>query len=189
MRTYRYRCPHCRNPFAVEENAVGRLVACPLCAETVQIPDADSAAGEDVLPSTSPRDPRWPPELVRASDADLPGDKAGNRPSSVSPTASVAAESKRGDTSPDLPDPMAPVSRAQVASALPAPHDATTFVDTAKVLVEDRPKTIIYKGRTIELRRVSPEEKQRRRWRRRVILILICGVVLIYYLLRKVGEI
>jgi hypothetical protein len=84
---------------------------------------------------------------------------------------------------------MAPVAREQVASALPAPDDAPTFADTAEVLVEDRPKTILYKGRTIELRRVSPEERQRRRWRRRIILILICGVVLIYYLLREVGEI
>ena len=189
MRSYRYGCPHCRNPFAVEEDAVGRLVACPLCAETVQIPEADSVAGRDVLPRASPHDPRWPPELEPAADADLPGDKAGHPPSSVSPTTSVATGSQRGGPSPDLPDPMAPVAREKVASALPAPDDAPTFADTAEVLVEDRPKTILYKGRTIELRRVSPEERQRRRWRRRIILILICGVVLIYYLLREVGEI
>jgi DNA-directed RNA polymerase subunit RPC12/RpoP len=111
MRSYRYGCPHCRNPFAVEEDAVGRLVACPLCAETVQIPEADSVAGRDVLPRASPHDPRWPPELEPAADADLPGDKAGHPPSSVSPTTSVATGSQRGGPSPDLPDPMAPVAR------------------------------------------------------------------------------
>ena len=79
---------------------------------------------------------------------------------------------------------MAPVS---------VDHDAEIAADAAMtdsvIEVEDRPKTIVYKGRTIELRKVSPEEKRRRRWRRRIVLLLISSGVLIYYLLRGAGKI
>ena len=158
MAAYRYRCPHCGDPFAVETDALGRAVACPLCRGVVQIP-------ESAVESVS--DPAMPeaPNAVRNPAV----------PSFPFPPA---------DGGTMLPDPMAPVS---------VDHDAEIAADAAMtdsvIEVEDRPKTIVYKGRTIELRKVSPEEKRRRRWRRRIVLLLISSGVLIYYLLRGAGKI
>ena len=146
MPAYRYRCPHCSDPFAVETEALGRAVACPLCGGVVQIPES---------------------AVENASNP-----------------ASLSLSPPPAERSVALPDPMAPVS---------VDHDAEIAADAAMtdsvIEVEDRPKTIVYKGRTIELRKVSPEEKRRRRWRRRIVLLLISSGVLIYYLLRGAGKI
>ena len=93
----------------------------------------------------------------------------------------------KGVTAP-LPDPMAPVAIQSTDSSFVIPEQQPEIA-SAKVLVEDRPKTIVYKGRVIELRRLSPEEKHRRRVRRRVIMIFIGALVLIGYLLFKVGKV
>ncbi len=171
MRTFRCSCPHCRNLFAVGEDALGRPVACPLCAKKVQIPVAGSfVAGQRPVP---------------LEDVPLVGPDSVSSVVSANTDAVSRQERGKGFV---LPDPMAPISSGLADDSVIIP-DATPLLATAQVLVEDRPKTIVYKGKVIELRRLTPEEKQRRRWRRRVILILIGGVVLIYYLLLKVGEI
>ena len=185
MRTFRFRCPRCRSPFAVEEHALGRPVACPLCQAKIQIPQ--SAAVQTA--ATAEPVERADDSLIekeRGLSADV-REGIGNTVGTPPPIAPVA--SGEGDTTPDalLPDPMAPL--VSDSPSLPFPlTKADAELPTAEILVEDRPKTIVYKGKLIELRRLSPEEKQRRRFRRRMLLMLTGAVVLISYLLLKVGK-
>ena len=117
-------------------------------------------------------------------------------PEAAGESAAVSTEDS-SEQSPALPDPMAPLRvqpqpdavLGQVENEITEPLTADLEEQQEAVKVEDRPRTIVYKGRTIELRKVSPEEKQRRRWRRRIILWLIGGGVLIYFLLRGAGKI
>ena len=147
-------------------------MACPLCGRAMRIPAAEAEVNRSMEPS--------PPE---------PPEPAGE-------SAAVSADDS-SEQSPELPDPMAPLRVQPVADAVlgQAENEITESLtgdpeeQHEVVKVEDRPRTIVYKGRTIELRKVSPEEKQRRRWRRRIILWLIGGGVLIYFLLRGAGKI
>jgi len=188
MRTFRYGCPCCSNPFAVEEEALGRTVVCPLCNETVQIPAADSGSADDLLRVIAGQDSRGPMEMPPETNTVSTEDAIVEPVHHVSQVVPSGTSPKGARKDFVLPDPMAPVSPDRVEPPLAATDDLTD-VSGAEVLVEDRPKTIVYQGKVIELRRVSPEEKQRRRWRRRIVLMLIGGVVLIYYLLLKVGKI
>ena len=162
-------CPHCGEAFAITPDAWGRAVACPLCGRSMRIPAAEAEVNRSMGPP--------PPEPAGES-------------------AAVSADDS-SEQSPELPDPMAPLRVQPVADAVlgQAENEITESLTGEPeeqhevVKVEDRPRTIVYKGRTIELRKVSPEEKQRRRWRRRIILWLIGGGVLIYFLLRGAGKI
>ena len=185
MRTFRFRCPRCRSPFAVEEHALGRPVACPLCQAKIQIPQSAAVQTAATAEPVEPADDSLI-EKDRGLSADV-REVIGNTVGTPPPIESVAAG--EGDTTRDalLPDPMAPL--VSDSPSLPFPlTKADAELPTAEILVEDRPKTIVYKGKLIELRRLSPEEKQRRRFRRRMLLMLTGAVVLISYLLLKVGK-
>ena len=180
MTAFRTRCPHCTSPFAVEASSLGKAVACPTCSGVVQI-HATATGDQAVLPpSAAQPDPRWPPGYESKPRADGENEAA---------VESMQQLPEDAPSSGELPDPMAPVEIDPTESVVPASEEMTSWADASEVCVEDRPKTIIYKGRTIELRRVSPEEKQRRRWRRRIVLIFGGAVILIYYLLRGAGKI
>ena len=182
MRVFRFGCPRCRNPFAVEEHALGRPVACPHCQAKIQIPASDP------IPSAATADPtdREDDSLIE-KNLDLATGVAEVIGDTIESSSSIA--SGEGDTNRDalLPDPMAPLVSESESSPFSV-RGADAEVAASEILVEDRPKTIVYKGKVIELRRLSPEEKQRRRFRRRIILLLTGTLVLISYLLLKVGR-
>ena len=185
MRTFRFRCPRCCSPFAVEEHALGRPVACPHCQAKIQIPSPGAIqSAADAEPIERADDSLI--EKNRGLSADV-GEVFGNKAGTPPPIGPVA--SREGDTTRDalLPDPMAPLVSDSPSLPLPLTR-AEAELPTAEILVEDRPKTIVYKGKLIELRRLSPEEKQRRRVRRRIILLVTGALVLISYLLFKVGR-
>ena len=170
-------CPQWGEAFAITPDAWGRAVACPLCGRAMRIPAAQAEVNRGVEPS-----PPEPPQM----------------PESTHESANVSVGDSH-EESPPLPAPMAPLrvppppvedndlGQAQNQTTASLPEDPGEQHETIKV--EDRPRTIVYKGRTIELRKVSPEEKRRRRWRRRIILWMIGGGVLIYFLLRGAGKI
>ena len=194
MRTFRYRCPRCQKPFAVEEIALGRPVECPHCEQKIQIPVADSIHTEqsDALPTGGETvgaevDPAAMDPKRFAGFSTAIDDTAGASPPNK-PAFSPDCDDHRQNLQAGLPDPMAPVVPESTGRAFPIPKGDPAFV-TDKVLVEDRPKTIVYKGKVIKLRRLSAEEKQRRRFRRRVVMTLTGALVLIAYLLLKVGKI
>ena len=185
MRTFRFRCPRCLSPFAVEEHVLGRPVACPHCQAKIQIPSPGAIQTAANAEPVEPVDDSLI-EKNRGLSADV-GEFLDNTVGTPPPIGPVA--SGEGDTTRDalLPDPMAPL--VSDSPSLPFPlTKADAELPTAEILVEDRPKTIVYKGKLIELRRLSPEEKQRRRFRRRMLLMLTGAVVLISYLLLKVGK-
>ena len=127
-------------------------------------------------------DPELPTDAPEVGESTI-----GISPPSVS-TDRVDYDVNRKGVQAPLPDPMAPVATDATDSSFVSPEEDPEIA-TANVLVEDRPKTIVYKGKVIKLRRLSPEEKQRRRFRRRVIMIFTGALVLIAYLLFKVGKI
>ena len=189
MRTFRYRCPGCRQPFAVEEIALGLPVACPHCKQKIQIPAGNSThtmrraappAGEAFSPPIV--DPELPTDAPEVGESTI-----GISPPSVSTDRVDYDVNRKGAKGPP-PDPMAPVAIQSTDSSFVIPEQHPEIA-SAKVLVEDRPRKIVYKGKVIELRRLSPEEKHRRRVRRRVIMIFIGALVLIGYLLFKVGKV
>ena len=182
MRLFRFRCPRCRNPFAVEERALGQPVACPHCQAKIQIPASEP------IPSAAAADPSGrEDESLIEKNLDLPAGVAEVLGDTIQSSSSIVLG--EADTNRDavLPDPMAPLVYGS-ESLPPLFKGADAEVPTAEILVEDRPKTIIYKGNVIELRRLSAEEKQRRRFRRRIILLVTGATVLILYLLFKVGK-
>ena len=167
-------CPHCGEAFAITPDAWGRAVACPLCGRAMRIPAAEADVNRSM---ESPS-----PELPESAGGSTAGSGGDSREESL-----------------PLPDPMAPLRvpprsaaetvLGQAENEITGPLTEDPEETPEAIKVEDRPRTIVYKGRTIELRKVSPEEKRRRRWRRRIILWMISGGVLIYFLLRGAGKI
>ena len=182
MRIFRFRCPRCRNPFAVEERALGRPVACPHCQAKIQIPASDpipSAATADLAGGEY--------DSLIKKKLDLPAGVAEVIRDTIGSPSSIVSGEVEKNRDALLPDPMAPLVSESESSPFSV-RGADAEVSAAEILVEDRPKTIVYKGKIIELRRLSPEEKQRRRFRRRIILVLTGTLMLISYLLLKVGR-
>lgn len=183
-----FNCPHCGGLFRVDADISGRQVACPNCGRHVLIP-APPAAAE--------REPRSePPADVRRPAAPW----TGNPPVTDQPKAPAQrfsppmADAGRLQQ-PVLPDPMAPATPAvgpadseNRAEQFP-PEAIRSLESETGIDIQDRPKTIVHKGRVIELRRLSAKEKARRRLRRRLVLILIGGAVLIFYMLYGAGRI
>lgn len=167
-------CPHCGEAFAITPDAWGRAVACPLCGRAMRIPAAEADVNRSMAPP-----PSEAPKPSDESTAGSGGDASGESLALPDPMAPLRVP----------PQPAAETVLGQAEDEIIGPLTEDPEETPEAIKVEDRPRTIVYKGRTIELRKVSPEEKRRRRWRRRIILWMIGGGVLIYFLLRGAGKI
>jgi len=176
--------------FQVEPDLSGKQAACPHCRGHVMIPATSLARGDASAETAS-------------ASQDLPG-PIPQAPAVVAPISSpdppqIPPESSRADRSesnrPVAPDPMAPVLRepalAEVRNWDSSLETATVAAveSGATIEIEDRPQTILHKGRVIPLRRLTPEEKKRRRVRRTLLLILVSGAILIFCMLYGAGKI
>ena len=94
MRIFRFRCPRCRNPFAVEERALGRPVACPHCQAKIQIPASEPIQSAATADPTDRED-----DSLIEKNLDLPTGVAEVIGDTIESSSSIA--SGEGDTNRD----------------------------------------------------------------------------------------
>ena len=44
------KCPHCENPFTVEENWAGQITSCPICNHQVRVPEPPTSSDDGQAP-------------------------------------------------------------------------------------------------------------------------------------------
>jgi hypothetical protein len=185
-------CPVCGGLFQVTRSLAGRQVSCPHCFTAVLVPeipappamstsggwggptpevetaprhvaDARQAAEQsrpveldELLPPSAPRKPHG--ETKREKNVEEPLPLAAEK----SPITRPAAEAEKTTARP-APSQQRP--EASAAQPVLIPTDDGSYISLREPV-----KTVAIRGREIELRRLSPEEKERRRFRRNLVV-------------------
>lgn len=198
-RLFAVACPGCRAELAVTTDMAGGEARCPTCAAPFTVPEprmAEPLVPRAVPPAQTPaQTPAAPPpaEPATASTAEpAPGPLAGEPPATIAPAAESSAAPPAGsalvpaapaDVGPDVVSVGDPAATADGGSAPAAAADAPR----GELEFREPVRSITVGDSTIELRRLSPEEKRVRRARRNI-LILIVGAAMLVALVLALGR-
>ena len=166
-------CPVCHGQVAATGGICGRDACCPLCANLFRVPfpPAAVAARSELAGPTS-----------AAGPANLGEDWGGVIEKLVPPRRQPAA-GDRPAADPDrfAPPDTGPVAPAAAATDKPVPAvGGPPLAPPADDLVFKEPvRTVQIGGESIEIRRLSPEERQARRMRRNLVMIVVGVAILL----------
>lgn len=202
-RLFAVACPGCRGELAVTTDMAGGEACCPTCAAPFTVPEPRIA--DPVVPRAVP------PAETRAApsyETPAPAPTASNAAAAATPEPVPAADAPSGDAAPGLVafEPLEPGAATATAAAAPAAEPASSPPGPAELIPDaastttaapeaprgelefrEPVRSITVGDATIELRRLSPEEKQARRTRRNL-LILVVGAAILFALVLALGR-
>ena len=148
-------CPACSGWSAADVAHVGAAVCCPLCAAAFLVPHP-AAAPHAVLPG-----PAAPVAEIPAVSAPAAAQPAPVEPAPVEQTSPTSAAA-------------APLPNHEIAEPVPAAPEPA-----AEMQFRDPVKMVGRGPNSIELRRLTPQEKDARRRRRNIVMLLMGAAILI----------
>jgi hypothetical protein len=166
-------CPACGGWSAATAAMVGESACCPQCAAAFRVPQPAVAPSQS--PPVTTASTSVVPDVVAPAVAASPRNdpRAVPEPSVVPtalPTTPVVAQ----------PVPVEPAPAAAPLSTFEIPdHVLTPPAPDAEMQFREPVKTVGHGPNTIELRRLTPEEKDARRRRRNIIMLLTGAAILI----------
>ena len=186
-------CPICRGHVAAAGSLRGRAACCPLCASLFQVPFPEPAppppsepAGPPLRTDRSRSEPTatglgedWGPVIETLAP---PPRNLETGPGAAA-TPSVSFESPGGDQasadpSSTEPGPVEPPAAASPGE-FPAAATASPPPRAGELTFTEPVRRVLVGGETIEIRRLSPEERRSRRFRRNLLMIVIGVSILV----------
>lgn len=190
-------CPACREPVGVGRELVGRVAGCPRCRNAFVVPQPDHAGtGGRVAASREPaaaprphaRPPDHPPVVERSAPAPSRAPTIEEPVAFSDPPVPVAriragqapaAATVEPATSTSTWDATAVATPASPVQAPPTDERDPPTTPATNLAFRDPVKTIHSGNTTIEIRRLTPEEKRSRQARRNLLMLLVGAALLV----------
>lgn len=183
-RLFAVACPNCHEELAVTTDMAEGEARCPVCSAPFTVPEprtAEPAVPRAVAPSPLPVEPAAAPSAPPFGAGEpAPTPTVAAEPLEPVAAAHAPAVALSEDAAPSSAVPADPAPEGAAATITPeAPRGELEFREpVASITVGDT---------TLELRRLSPEEKQARRTRRNL-LMLVVGAAILFALVLFLGR-